>query len=79
MPLETLSAGGIYNLLPAVVYALPPTAVRIQSVTAVEGSLDGSTFAALTGANATPGIETAVPFIRVVSTTVATLISIKRV
>ena len=75
----TLSAGGLYTLEPAVVYALPPHVVRIQSVTAVEGSLDGSTFAAQTGANAVPGIETAIPFIRVTSTTTSTLISVKRI
>jgi len=77
MPKAELSAGGVYTILPNVSYALPPTVVRIQSDTAVEGSLDDSTFAALTGANTT-GIETAMRFIRVVSTTVAAIVSVKR-
>lgn len=74
--LEVLSAGGHYTLEPNVSYALPALVCRIQSAAAVEGSLDNSTFAALTGANTT-GIETAMRFIRVVSTTTATTVSVK--
>lgn len=74
--METLSAGRAHTILQNVTYALPPGVVMVQSLAAIEASLDDSTWAALAGANTT-GINTAAQYIR--CTTGATVVSVKRV
>jgi hypothetical protein len=63
MPFQTLSLGTTTQILQNVVYNLPAASCDIRSSVAIEGSHDGSTFAALTGAETT-GVRGTVKCIR---------------
>ena len=63
MPTYTLSAGPVHSILQNLVYALPPRTVLVTSSVAVETSLDGTVWTALTGAN-TVGANSSAPFLR---------------
>ena len=70
---DTLSAGRAHAILEDITYCLPPQVVRVQSLAAVEVSIDNSTWAVLTGS--TTGAETGAIFVR--CTTAATTIVCK--
>lgn len=73
---ELLMAGVPTTMVQNRVYALPGRRNILISSAAIEASfLEASGFAALTGAEVSPGIETAIPFVR--STGVGTMISVK--
>lgn len=76
MPTETLSAGRTYAILQNVAMALPPGLNFVQSLVAIQSSIDGSTWAALTAAETT-GVNTAAQFVR--CATGNTSVSVKRV
>ena len=63
MPTELLMIGPMQTITQNVAYAMPAKATTIQSLAAIESSIDGSTWAALTGANTT-GVKTAARFVR---------------
>ena len=63
MPTGLLMLGVMTAILQNTAYALPAKRVHITSSAALEYSLDGSTWVALTGAN-TLGVETSATFIR---------------
>lgn len=63
MPTEVLSLGYPHNILQNVVYAMPAVACRVHALAAVEISVDGSAWDALTGAE-TVGAEAASVFLR---------------
>ena len=63
MPTQLLSLGVPWVLTQNVVYALPAKVVLVTSSLAVETSSDGTTWAALTGAN-TVGANSGAAFIR---------------
>lgn len=73
--METLSAGRVHSLTQNTVYALPPSLNYLQSTSAVETSVDNSTFAVLTGS--TTGAVTAAAFVRCTGSTNAVM-SVKR-
>lgn len=60
---ELLTIGPAHDILQNVVYAMPVRKVRVHSLAAVEISVDGSAWDALTGAE-TVGAEAASGFIR---------------
>lgn len=73
---ELITAGTPLTMVQNRVYALPARRNILLSSAAIEGSFsESSGFTALTNANVSPGIETALPFIR--STTAGTTISVK--
>lgn len=74
MPLEFISRNTLVTITQNVAYALPPGLNFIRSNTALEDSLDNSTFAALAGANTT-GINTGARFVR--CTTANALVSVR--
>lgn len=62
---ELLWGGHPHTLVQNRVYALPPRRTFVFATVAIESSWDeASGFAALTGANTAPGVETLMPFIR---------------
>lgn len=63
MPTTLLTMGPTHAILQNVVYAMPGQACEILSSAAVEISLDGSAWLALTGAN-TVGVQAAGTFLR---------------
>ena len=63
MPTPLLSLGMPATIAQNVVHALPARACFIMSSVAIEWSNDGTTWAALTGANTT-GVTTGATFIR---------------
>jgi hypothetical protein len=63
MPTPLISGGPWVTIAQNVIYALPSRQVYIQSNVAIESSIDGTTFTALTGANTT-GVLTSATFIR---------------
>lgn len=73
MPQEALGPGALTTILQNIVYVLPPKVCRIQSSAAIEGSLDGTTFAAMTGADTT-GVDTVAGFIRCTTGTAKVLV-----
>lgn len=64
MATTMLTTGPVHAITQNVVYALPGRTVRVFAAAAVEVSLDGSTFTALTGSNTVSGALTAAPFLR---------------
>lgn len=74
MPVQSLQVGVLTSITQNVQYALPARKCFVRSAAAVESSLDGSTWAALTGANTT-GVGTSDIFVR--CTTANTLIVAK--
>lgn len=65
--MDTLSPGKAISITQNIVYALPSQVVRVQSLAAVEISLDNSTYAVL--ANSTTGTETGAMYVRCTSGT----------
>ena len=63
MPTEVLSCGPAVAILQNVVYAMPACKVRVHSLAAVEISVDGIAWDALTGSE-TVGAEAASVFLR---------------
>jgi hypothetical protein len=63
MPIQSIPLGPSTLILQNVVYALPAKLCTILSSAAIDGSTDGSTWSAITGAN-TVGASTAASFIR---------------
>jgi hypothetical protein len=63
MPIPQLSVGVPTSIAQNVVYALPTVLCFLSSSVAIEGSLDGTTWTALTGANTT-GVYAGVAFVR---------------
>jgi len=63
MPTETVTIGPPISLVQNVVYALPPRAGRIHALAAIEISVDGVAWDALTGAE-TVGADIASGFVR---------------
>jgi hypothetical protein len=59
-----LTIGPVHSILQNVVYALPARNVRVLAGAAVEVSLDGTNFTALTGSALTTGVETSAAFVR---------------
>ena len=74
MPLEYISRNVVTTITQNVAYALPPGLNFIRSNTALEDSLDNSTWTALAGANTT-GINTGAKFVR--CTTANALVNVK--
>lgn len=60
---NSLLIGPVNSILQNVVYAMPPRAVRVHALAAVEISVDGSAWDALTNAD-TVGADAASAFIR---------------
>lgn len=58
-----LTIGPVHTILRDVVYALPARTCRLQANGVIQISMDGTTFADLTGSN-TLGAETNAPFAR---------------
>lgn len=63
MPTQSIPLGPQTTILQNVAYALPSRACFIMSSVAIEWSNDGTTWAALTGANTT-GVNVGAMFIR---------------
>ena len=63
MPTKVVAVGYPCTLTQNVVFALIPKTCRLLSTAAIEGSPDGTTWIALTGAN-TIGADTAAAFVR---------------
>ncbi len=63
MPTPMLMLGVMTAILQNIAYAVPARRVHITSSAALEYSIDGTTWVALTGAN-TLGVETSATFIR---------------
>jgi hypothetical protein len=63
MPTELLTIGPVHAITQNTVYAMPTRKVRVHALAAVEISVDGTAWDALTGAD-TVGAEAASAFIR---------------
>ena len=74
MATSILSAGSAHSITQNVVYALPPQAVFIHSTVALEVSVDGTNFAAVTAT--TTGVTVGAMFVR--CTTAAAVVAVKR-
>jgi len=75
MPIYAIPVGVPTSIVQNQVYGLPNKLVFLQSTVAIEGSLDATTWTAITGANTT-GVNSAARFIR--CPTAAAIINCKK-